>query len=154
MLLKPASLMLSSISPGDPLDRMAVTVLAMDTHGRVLDDHGVLGPAEVIPAAWWQLLVDTATRPTAVATAWQPTSRRHQHERGPAQHTWMIPLSDTYAACSLEVVSDSESVKAKNLCQSSTALSHPVPSFGFAIDRRHTRNGAGALGQRLIHANA
>jgi len=29
-----------------------------------------------------------------------------------------------------------------------------MPSFGFAIDRRHTRNDAGALGQRLLTPTA
>ncbi len=28
-----------------------------------------------------------------------------------------------------------------------------MPSFGFAIDRRHTRNDAGALGQRFLKPN-
>jgi len=66
VLLRSSSLMLSSIGPSDPLDRMALAVIAMDAHGRVFDENRVLGPAEVIPTTRRQTLMDTATRPTTL----------------------------------------------------------------------------------------
>src|SRR6185312_4163683 len=154
LLLQPSSLMLSSISPGDPLDGMAVAVLAIDTNRRVFDDDGVLSPAEIIPPTWRQVLVDTLAPPTTRAAARQPTASGHQDKNGAAQHARMVRVGDAHAIGSLEVMSHSKSVKAKNLCQSTTALSHPMPSFGLTIDRRHTRNNAGVLGQRSLKPTA
>jgi hypothetical protein len=61
VLLKPPSLMLSLISPSDPLDRMAVAVFAMDPNRRVFDHHRVLSPAEVVPL-FVDLAAATSTR--------------------------------------------------------------------------------------------
>jgi hypothetical protein len=133
VLLKPPSLMLSLISPSDPLDRTAVAVFAIDPNRRVFDHHGVLSPAEVVPPTRRQALVDTPTRPTTLTAARQPTPCRHQDDRGAAQHARVVRVGNPDTVSSFEVVSHSESVKPKNLCQSTTALSHPMPSFGFPI---------------------
>ena len=122
----------------------------IDPHRRILDDDRMLRPAEVVPAARGHALMDSAARSATQTAARQPSTLHAEHKDCAAQQGDGRGVRDARPIARFEVVGHSEPVKAEDLCQSKTALSHPVPSFGFAIDRRHTRNDAGVLGQRLL----
>jgi hypothetical protein len=114
----------------------------------------MLSPAEVLPTAWVQALMNLTTGLATVAATCQPAPGRHQHQCGAAQHAGVVGVRDAHAVWRLEVTGDPKPIEAEYLCQSTTALSHPMPSCWLASNRGHTRNDAGALGQRFLKPTA
>ena len=82
-LPKPPALSLTRIGPREPLDASEATAPAVQPQRRVLDEHRVIGPIEVAPAAQSKAFVHAAADRPAVGAAAGPEGCRGRFRRLP-----------------------------------------------------------------------